>query len=199
MPELTTLDLVLPFAVLLLPLAGFVVLALFGDWIKRDKEESGACWLACGTVLAAFGLAALSCLRLYGLARRQGGSALHAAVPGLRVDRGRRLPRPAQPADRPALVRDDAGRERDRLADPRLLDRLHGARRGPRALLRLPEPVHVLHAAAGDGRQPAAAVRRLGGRRALLLPADRVLVQEGQRLGRRAQGVRREPDRRRRA
>ena len=63
MPELTTLDLVLPFAVLLLPLAGFIVLALFGDWIKKDKEESGACWLACGTVLVAFGLAALSCLR----------------------------------------------------------------------------------------------------------------------------------------
>jgi NADH-quinone oxidoreductase subunit L len=65
--ELTTLDLVLPFAVLLLPLAGFVVLALFGDWIKRDKEDSGAALLACGTVLAAFALAVLSCVRLYSL------------------------------------------------------------------------------------------------------------------------------------
>ena len=67
MHELTTLDLVLPFAVLLLPLAGFVVLALFGDWIKRDKEDAGACWLACFTVLAAFGLAVLACVRLFSL------------------------------------------------------------------------------------------------------------------------------------
>jgi NADH-quinone oxidoreductase subunit L len=63
--ELTTLDLLLPFAVLLLPLAGFVVLALFGDWINKDKEQNGACWLACGTVLAAFGFAVATCVRLY--------------------------------------------------------------------------------------------------------------------------------------
>jgi NADH-quinone oxidoreductase subunit L len=58
---------VLPFAVLLLPLGGFVVLALFGDWIRKDKEEQGACWLACATVIAAFMLAAISTVRLYGL------------------------------------------------------------------------------------------------------------------------------------
>ena len=68
MSELTTLDLLLPFAVLLLPLAGFVVLALFGDWINKDKEQSGACWLACGTVLASFGFAVATCLRLYAVA-----------------------------------------------------------------------------------------------------------------------------------
>jgi NADH-quinone oxidoreductase subunit L len=51
---------VVPFLVLLLPLAGFVVLALLGDAIKRDKEERGACWLACGTVLASFGLSVWS-------------------------------------------------------------------------------------------------------------------------------------------
>jgi len=65
--ELTKLDTVLPIAVLLLPLLGFVVLALFGDWIKRDKEESGAGWLACATVLIAFGLSAWTTARLYGL------------------------------------------------------------------------------------------------------------------------------------
>jgi NADH-quinone oxidoreductase subunit L len=58
---------VLPFSVLLLPLAGFVVLALLGDWIKKDKEEAGACWLACGTVIMAFLLAAFTVVRLYGL------------------------------------------------------------------------------------------------------------------------------------
>ena len=36
-------------------------------------------------------------------------------------------------------------------AGPRLLHRLHGPRPGPLALLRLPEPVHVQHAAAGPG------------------------------------------------
>ena len=58
---------VLPFSVLLLPLGGFVVLALFGDWIKKDREERGACLLACATVVTAFVLAAISTLRLYGL------------------------------------------------------------------------------------------------------------------------------------
>ena len=58
---------VLPFSVLLLPLGSFVVLALFGDWIKKDKEERGACVLACATVVTAFVLAAISTLRLYGL------------------------------------------------------------------------------------------------------------------------------------
>ena len=58
---------VLPFGVLLLPLGGFIVLALFGDWIKKDKEEWGAAWLACGTVIAAFALAAITTVRLYAL------------------------------------------------------------------------------------------------------------------------------------
>ena len=58
---------VLPFSVLLLPLGGFIVLALFGDWIKKDKEEQGAVWLACATVIAAFALAAVTTVRLYGL------------------------------------------------------------------------------------------------------------------------------------
>jgi len=32
----------LPFAILLLPLAGFVVLALFGDWIRDQETEARA-------------------------------------------------------------------------------------------------------------------------------------------------------------
>ena len=58
---------VLPFSVLLLPLGGFIVLALFGDWIKKDKEEQGAAWLACGIVITAFALAVYTTVRLYGL------------------------------------------------------------------------------------------------------------------------------------
>jgi NADH-quinone oxidoreductase subunit L len=65
--ELKNLDLLLPFGVLVLPLAGFIVLALFGDWINKDKEQNGACWLAVGTVLAAFGFAVATCLRLYAI------------------------------------------------------------------------------------------------------------------------------------
>ncbi len=57
----------LPFAILILPLGGFVVLSLFGDWIKKDKEESGAGWLACATVIVAVALAAWTTARLYGL------------------------------------------------------------------------------------------------------------------------------------
>jgi NADH-quinone oxidoreductase subunit L len=64
---------IVPFMILLLPLAGFVVLALLGEWIKKDKEENGAGILACGTVLASFGLSAWSVVRLYGLAEGQAG------------------------------------------------------------------------------------------------------------------------------
>ncbi|HXY40979.1 MAG TPA: NADH-quinone oxidoreductase subunit L [Vicinamibacteria bacterium] len=67
MTQATPLDGALPFAILLLPLAGFVVLSLFGEWIRRDKEDSGAAWLACGTVLAAFLLAVWTARRLFAL------------------------------------------------------------------------------------------------------------------------------------
>ena len=49
---------ILPFVILLLPLGGFTVLALFGDRIRRDKEENGAGILACAIVLLSFGLSA---------------------------------------------------------------------------------------------------------------------------------------------
>ncbi len=66
MLDLAPIDRTLPFAILLLPLAGFIVLALFGDRIKRDGEAAGAGYVACATVLAAFGLAAWATVRLYG-------------------------------------------------------------------------------------------------------------------------------------
>jgi NADH-quinone oxidoreductase subunit L len=61
---------VVPFLVLALPLAGFVVLSLFGESIKRDNESTGAGYLACGTVIAAFLLAAWSIRSLLGLGVR---------------------------------------------------------------------------------------------------------------------------------
>src|SRR3990172_6870999 len=44
------------------------------------------------------------------------------------------------------------------------------------ALLRLPEPLHVLHADARPGQQLSPHVPGLGGSGALLVPVDRVLV-----------------------
>ena len=73
MTELEVLDRVLPFAVLLLPLGGFVVLSLFGEWIKRDKEDAGAGYIACATVIGAFVLAAWTTARLYGLVAGEEG------------------------------------------------------------------------------------------------------------------------------
>ena len=126
------------------------------------------------------------------------GCRLRPAALPLRVDRGRAASAiPFSLLLDPLSARDDPGRDRHRLADPHLLARLHGPRRGARPLLLVPEPLHVLHAAAGPGRQPAADVRGLGGRRALLVPADRVLVQEEERLRRGQEGVHREPHRRR--
>ena len=49
--------LLLPWIILLLPLLGFTVLCLFGDAIKRDKEDNGAGVLATSVVLVSFGLA----------------------------------------------------------------------------------------------------------------------------------------------
>jgi NADH-quinone oxidoreductase subunit L len=67
------LQYIVPFMILLLPLAGFAVLGLFGDWIKKDKEENGAGLLACATVLTSFGLCVFSVVRLFGLEAGPGG------------------------------------------------------------------------------------------------------------------------------
>ena len=85
------------------------------------------------------------------------------------VPHGRRPPRHLHrrlgiPA-RPAELGDDPGDHRHRLPDSRLLHRLHGARQRVLPVLRLPEPVRLLHADAGAGEQLRAAVRRMGGRR----------------------------------
>ena len=83
--------------------------------------------------------------------------------------------RPRVPHGR-AVGRDVPGHHVHRLPDPRVRGRLHGRRSRLRALLRLPEPVLRRDAGAGPRRQPAGDVHRLGGRRPLQLPADRLLV-----------------------
>src|SRR5512143_2496303 len=64
---------IIPWVVLLLPLLGFAVLALFGDWIKRDKEEAGAGILACATVPGSFALSVWSVVALLHLQAGEGG------------------------------------------------------------------------------------------------------------------------------
>jgi NADH-quinone oxidoreductase subunit L len=56
-----------PFLILFLPLAGFTVLALFGDRMKEQGEQDGAGMVACGTVLMSFALAVFAVMRLWAL------------------------------------------------------------------------------------------------------------------------------------
>ena len=110
-------------------------------------------------------------------------------IPAGRLPRRRRLPA------RPAVDHHDPVHHRHRRADPPVLDRVHARRPEVLEVLPLPEPVRLLDADAGAGRQPAAHLPRLGGRRHLLLLPHLVLVREaGQRLGRQ-EGLRHQPRR----
>src|SRR5205823_2235935 len=92
------------------------------------------------------------------------------------------------PAPRSPQPADAAHRYRCRRRDPHLLPRLHG--RGPRilALLRLPEPVHLLDARNRSGKQFSDAVHLLGTGRRFQLPAHRPLVRTSLRRGRLQKG-----------
>ena len=74
---------------------------------------------------------------------------LHRAL--LHLDSERRSEHRLRLRGRPPHRRHAAGGHRRRLAHPHLLHRLHGARGRLLPLLRLPEPVHVLHADPGAG------------------------------------------------
>ncbi len=175
----------------LLPFVGFLVNATLGR--RLPKAVSGG--LASLAMLASFAVSATLVLA----ARRHGARRARRS--------SRRSTRWIASGDftldvtllrRPAVGGDDPRHHRHRLADPHLLDRVH-ARRGRqrvRALLLVPEPVRRVHARAGARLELPGDVRRLGGRRPLLVPADRLLVQEEVGVRRRQEGVRRQPDRR---
>ena len=78
-------------------------------------------------------------------------------------------------------------------SDPYLFDRIHGARGRVLPVLRIPQPVHVLHADADSGEQLCADVCGMGRRGAVLVSADRILFPSpfGQYRGQ--QGIHREP------
>ena len=86
------------------------------------------------------------------------------------------FPRRIRSPGRSTHRRDAAGRHRRRLAHPHLFHRIHGARERLLPLLLLPQSVHVFHAHPDPGRELRAALRRLGRRGPLQLPADRVLL-----------------------
>ena len=121
-----------------------------------------------------------------------------APLDRLHVARGRRVQgRDADPR-RPGLADDDADHHRRRRADRLVLDGLHEGRGRGAPLLRVHGVLRLRDADARDGRQPAAAARRLGARRPRLLPPDRLLPRPPRGGRRRQEGVHHERDRRRR-
>jgi NADH-quinone oxidoreductase subunit L len=78
---LENLNTILPWMILLLPLLGFTVLSLFGEGIKRDKEDNGAAILACVTVLTSFALSIWAVVSMLHLSAGEGG--LRFASPSL--------------------------------------------------------------------------------------------------------------------
>ena len=90
-----------------------------------------------------------SCSRVAIFLAMRGAGEMHAPFVQtlLQLDAGRRpADRRGVPA-RPALDGDDARHHRRRHADPPLQRRLHAGRPGLSALLRVPQPVRLLHAA----------------------------------------------------
>ena len=177
--------------ILLFPLAGCLVISLgYKLWGERAPG-----------VIGTVAIAALVRLRDrradHAPGPRPGGAPGRHGRVELREHRRRR--RAALAAARPALDLHGAGGLGRVDADPPLLGRLHEV--GPRlhALLRVPELLRLLDAAAGPGRQLHDPDRRLGVRRRRVLPADLVLVpaRDGDAGGH--QGVRHQRRRRRRA
>ena len=100
---------------------------------------------------------------------------------------------------RPAVGGDDPGRHRHRLADSHLLDRVHARRESDSEFARYFSYLNLFAAfmlVLVLGVELPGDVRRLGRRRPLLVPADRLLVQEEVGVRRRQEGVRRQPHRR---
>ena len=91
---------------------------------------------------------------------------------------------------------DGADRDRRGLADSHLFDGVHEGRLELRPLLRVSQPVPLLHADAGARQIAARPFRRLGRRGAGVVPAHRILVRRpGQGAGGK-EGLHHQPDRR---
>ena len=114
--------------------------------LRRHRRASSARACSCCRSSLAVG-------DLHGDARGRRRSDARAVRPALLlVDAGRRPADRRRVPARSALDDDDARRHRRRHADPPVQRRLHAGRPGLPALLRVPEPVRLLHAAAGARR-----------------------------------------------
>ena len=176
--------------VLAFPLAGTLIIAL--GWRVLPGRLPG--WIATSAIFLAF-LSSIGAL-LDLLDRPGGRAAARRHGVDLRLDR-QLQGRPRDPG-RPAVGVHVPGGQRRLVPDPPLLGRLHGRRPRLRALLRLPELLRLLDAAAGPGRQLRDPDRRLGVRRRGVVPPDLLLVPPPDRGRGRHQGVRDQRDRRRR-
>ena len=179
----------------ILPLAGFAITAVIGR--RLDKQAHIIPVGAVGIAWAMSMVVAFLALT-HGAPFDEEAAGFGHAVSWLHLDPGRGLRDPGGllrrcPDRLPADRRDD-----DRAARPRLLDRVHGPRPRLLAVLRLPEPVHVLDAAARPRRQLPRRLRRLGAGRPVELPAHRLLDDEPSRGAGGEEGVHRQPRRRRR-
>ena len=175
---------------LLAPLAGALLITLAGTRISR----SAAAWISTGSVFVGFAGAADAFIRVLGESPRRS----HASLDRVHVVRGRQLPGADADPRRPGLADDDADRHGRRRPDRLVLDGLHEGRGRGAPLLRVHGVLRVRDADARDGRQPAAAPRRLGPRRARVLPPDRLLPRPARGGGGGQEGVHHERDRRRR-
>ena len=164
--------------------------------------------VACGAVLLSFLVAVLAVVAAHAAPDGTLVQTLWTWIPGGAAelhDRRRAVPRGLGLPGRPALIGDGAGGDVRGPAHPRLLvaparpgRRVHGARPRLRAVHVVPEPLHVRDAHAGAGGQLPGPLHRVGGRRPLLVPADRLLVREAERVRRGQEGLHREPHRGRR-
>ena len=147
-----------------LPAFGAVVLLLFGKRIGEPR----AGWFATGMMALDVRGVVRRVPRAAGRSRPK-SAALRVATAsrGSRSAASGRLPVPR----RSALDDDDPLRHGRRHADPPVLDRVHARRPALHAVLRVPQPVRGLDARARARLELPRHLPRLGGRRALLVPA----------------------------
>ena len=172
----------------LLPLLGAATLLVLGKRIGEPR----AGWLASGLMAGSFVWSVVTFFALHDLpeSARAHVTTIFTWLPsgGLHVEHG--LPR------RSAVGHVHPLRHRRRHADPRLRDRLHARRPALLPLLRLHEPVLRLDADPGARLELPRHLPRVGGRRAVLVPAHLVLVRAPRRGDRRQEGVHHHPHRR---
>ncbi len=178
--------------IVLLPLIGATINFLAGAWLQKTFGKRAISLVGCGVVILAFLLAVRAFLGMIGLPPDN----RFMLDDSVEVVRRRRTESRHRVLARSVVDDHDADNHRRRRADPHLLDRLHARRRQLLAIFRMAQPVHLRDAGAGAGRQHVADVRRLGRRRAVLVRADRLLVQGAGELDGGQQGLHRKPRRR---